>query len=322
MTQVAFLDNLLREYLVFRGFSSTLKALDLEQRTEKDQHFRAERILEQFQNAIQAYDLQALRSLWLHLDNNLFSKLEHTYAVAVKKLENSLLKYYLVTAYSNNRHDKVSDFFTKMAGELQQHSEWKDWFYFPFCRNAEESPTFALFFTKQWQDTLLLSLQNFLTTVYQCLPQPTFVRAEQEAAHMQRLSDDNAGLRTRLLHLQQELHQVTQQQSGTGAVSGSSLSGDAGARRRSVYRPQQSLSDILPFDISPPGHIVDDFCIIASEANSVSQASDAQARGLKQLIRNIGSGGSPVMGRKDQAAGSVGDKSSKRRSGSVGRSWI
>ncbi|EDV30318.2 uncharacterized protein Dana_GF23007, partial [Drosophila ananassae] len=319
---VAFLDNLLREYLVFRGFSSTLKALDLEQRTEKDQHFRAERVLEQFQNAIQAYDLQALRSLWLHLDNNLFSKLEHTYAVAVKKLENSLLKYYLVTAYSNNRHDKVSEFFTKMAGELQQHSEWKDWFYFPFCRNAEESPTFALFFTKQWQDTLLLSLQNFLTTVYQCLPQPSFVRAEQEAAHMQRLSDDNAGLRTRLLHLQQELHQMSQQQSGTGAVSGSSLNADAGARRRSVYRPQQSLSDILPFDISPPGHIVDDFCIIASEANSVSQASDAQARGLKQLIRNIGSGGSPVMGRKDQAAGSVGEKSNKRRSGSVGRSWI
>ncbi|KAH8263983.1 hypothetical protein KR038_000076 [Drosophila bunnanda] len=324
MAQVAFLDNLLREYLIFRGFSSTLKALDLEQRTEKDQHFRAERIVEQFSNAIQSYDLQALRSLWLHLDHNLFSKLEHTYAVAVKKLENSLLKYYLVTAYSNNRADKVSEFFNKMAGELQQQSEWKDWFYFPFCRNAEESPTFALFFSKQWQDTLLLSLRNFLTTVYQCLPQPTFVRAEQEAALMQRLSDDNTGLRTRLLQMQQELHQLTQQQQqvGTAATGGGSLGGDGASRRRSVYRPQQSLSDILPFDISPPGHIVDDFCIIASEANSVSQASDAQARGLKLLIRNIGSGSSPVLPRKDQAASSLGDKSTKRRSGSVGRSWI
>ncbi|KAI8044966.1 WD repeat-containing protein 91 [Drosophila gunungcola] len=322
MSQVAFLDNLLREYLVFRGFSGTLKALDLEQRTEKDQHFRAERILEQFNNAVQTSDLQALRSLWFHLDNNIFSKLEHTYAVAVKKLENSLLKYYLVTAYSSNRAEKVSEFFTKMAGELQQQSEWKDWFYFPFCRNAEESPTFALFFTKQWQDTLLLSLRNFLTTVYQCLPQPTFVRAEQEAVHMQRLSEDNAGLRTRLLSLQQELHQLTQQQPGTSAAGSSLSGGDGAARRRSVYRQQQSLSDILPFDISPPGHIVDDFCIIASEANSVSQASDAQARGLKLLIRNIGSGSSPVMGRKDQAASSLGDKSTKRRSGSVGRSWI
>ncbi|XP_039491740.1 WD repeat-containing protein 91 [Drosophila santomea] len=326
MAQVAFLDNLLREYLVFRGFSSTLKALDVEQRTEKDQHFRAERILEQFNIAVQTSDLQGLRSLWFHLDNNMFSKLEHTYAVAVKKLENSLLKYYLVTAYSSNRPEKVSEFFNKLAGDLQQQSEWKDWFYFPFCKNAEESPAFALFFTKQWQDTLLLSLRNFLTTVYQCLPQPTFVRAEQEAAHMQRLSEDNAGLRTRVLNLQQELHQVTQHQSGTMAAgaSGSSLGGgtDNGARRRSVYRQQQSLSDILPFDISPPGHIVDDFCIIASEANSVSQASDAQARSLKQLIRNIGSGSSPVMGRKEQTASSLGEKSTKRRSGSVGRSWI
>lgn len=171
---------------------------------------------------------------------------------------------------------------------------------------------------------MLLSLRNFLTTVYQCLPQPTFVRAEQEAAHMQRLSEDNAGLRTRVLNLQQELNQMTQQQSGTAAASGSSLGGgvDNGARRRSVYRQQQSLSDILPFDISPPGHIVDDFCIIASEANSVSQASDAQARSLKQLIRNIGSGSSPVMGRKDQTASSLGEKSTKRRSGSLGRSWI
>ncbi|XP_034663739.1 WD repeat-containing protein 91 [Drosophila subobscura] len=320
MAQVAFLDNLLREYLVFRGFSSTLKALDLEQRTEKDQHFRAERILEQFTYAVQTYDLHGLRTLWLHLDNNLFTKLDHTYAVAVKKLENSLLKFYLVTAYSNNKSDKISEFFNKMAGELQQQSEWKDWFYFPFCKNAEESPSFALYFTKQWQDTSLLSLRNFLTTVYQCLPQPTFVRAEQEAAHMQRLNEDNTGLRSRLLHAQQELQQQAQQQ----PVSGSShnLSGDSSTRRRSVYRHQQSLNDILPFDISPPGHIVDDFCIIASEANSVGQASDAQARGLKLLIRNIGSGSSPVLGRKDQASSSVGDKSTKRRSGSVGRSWI
>ncbi|ALC46451.1 CG6005 [Drosophila busckii] len=307
MAQVAYLDNMLREYLVFRGYSSTLKALDMEQRNEKDQHFRAEHIIEHLNTAVQTHDLKALRALWLHLDNNLFSKLDHTYAVAVKKLENSLLKYYLVTAYSSNKSDKIAEFFNKLGGELQQQSEWKDWFYFSFCKNAEESPTFAQYFTKQWQDTLLLSLRNFLTTVYQCLPQPTFVRAEQEAAHMQRLQDDNNRLRTRLLQLQQEQQ--------------SQASGEGSSTRRSSSRNQQTLADIMPFDISPPGHIIDDFCIIASEANSLAQASDAQARGLKLLIRNIGSGSSPVMARKDAASG---DKSSanKRRSGSVGRSWI
>ncbi|EDV94736.1 WD repeat-containing protein 91 [Drosophila grimshawi] len=315
MAQVAYVDSMLREYLIFRGYSNTLKALDVEQRNEKDQHFRAERLIEHFNAAVQASDLKALRNLWLHLDNYLFSKLDHNYAVAVKKLENNLLKYYLVTAYSNNKSDKISEFFKKLSSELQQQNEWKDWFYFSFCKNAEESPTFALYFTKQWQDTLLLSLRNFLTTVYQCLPQPSFVRAEQEAAHMQRLQDENTRLRARLQQLQQEQQQ---QQSSSAASSQNLSSGEASSSRR---RQQQSLNDILPFDISPPGHIVDDFCIIASEANIVGQASDAQARGLKLLIRNIGNAGSPVLTRKDN----VGDKSlssSKRRSGSVGRSWI
>lgn len=136
---------------------------------------------------------------------------------------------------------------------------------------------------------------------------------------MQRLQDDNTRLRARLLQLQQE-----QQQQLANASSSQNLSaGDGSSRRRSSYRQQQTLSDILPFDISPPGHITDDFCNIASEANSVSQASEVQARGLKMLIRNIGSGSSPVLSRKETG----GDKpstssSSKRRSGSVGRSWI
>ncbi|CAD6992736.1 WD repeat-containing protein 91 [Ceratitis capitata] len=318
MAQVSFLDNLLKEYLVFRGFSSTIKTLDQEQRNEKDQSFRAEKLLENFNQSIQNHDLTALRGLWTHLDSNLFSKLEHTYATAVKKLENSLLKFYLVTAYSNNRLDKITEFFAKLAVELQQQSEWKDWFYFPFCKNAEESPTFALYFSKQWQDTLQLSLRNFLTTIYQCLPQPTFVRAEYEAAHIRRLQEENALLKTRLQQMQQQITTSGSNQNLNNASSDSS-----GTRRRTFYRPQQSLNDILPFDVSPPGHVVDDFSVISSEVNNVSQASDAQARGLRMLIRNIGSGGSPdTGGRKDMGGSGNADKVSKRRSGSVGRNWI
>lgn len=48
--------------------------------------------------------------------------------LAVKKLENSLLKLYLITAYNHNKTEKISEFFTKLACELQQQSEWKDWF--------------------------------------------------------------------------------------------------------------------------------------------------------------------------------------------------
>lgn len=90
MAQVAFLDSMLREYLVFRGYSNTLKALDLEQRNEKDQHFRAERLIDHFNMAVQASDLNALRSLWLHLDNCLFSKLDQNYAAGKWEIDWSL----------------------------------------------------------------------------------------------------------------------------------------------------------------------------------------------------------------------------------------
>lgn len=91
MAQVAYIDSMLREYLVFRGYSNTLKALDVEQRNEKDQHFRAERLIEHFNAAVQSSDLKALRALWLHLENNLFSKLDHTYATGKPKCSSCIL---------------------------------------------------------------------------------------------------------------------------------------------------------------------------------------------------------------------------------------
>lgn len=193
----------------------------------------------------------------------------------------------------------------------------------PYCRNAEENPTFSLYFTKQWQDTFQLSLRNFLAIVYQCLPQPTFVRAEQEATLIRHLQEENNSLRSRL--------QYAVQSAAANANAGSSSSSSTNRRGTSKgYQGQQqhfSLNDIQPFDISPPGHVVDDFCIIATEVNNLVQASDAQARGLKMLIRTIGSGGSgsgsPILSRKDQSSATSGtEKSTKRRSGSVGRSWI
>lgn len=48
--------------------------------------------------------------------------------LAVKKLENSLFKFYLIHALTNNRSDKVNEFLIKMTNDLQTQSEWKDWF--------------------------------------------------------------------------------------------------------------------------------------------------------------------------------------------------
>lgn len=157
MAHIQYVDGLIREYLIFRGFSHSLKSFESELKTDKDKGFRVDKIIDQITHSINIQDLQAIRDIWNHLDGHLFSKLEHTFAsgnftenvtkvvnkmciqhntvarkhflyIAVKKLENGILKLYLVTAFTACKIDKITEFFNKLAPELHSQSEWKDWF--------------------------------------------------------------------------------------------------------------------------------------------------------------------------------------------------
>lgn len=251
-----------------------------------------------------------------------------------------------MTAFASGKQDKITDFFTRLAPELHSQSEWKEWFckfffvisfdlttelhkkyeffllVFPFCKNPDEHPVFAVCFSKQWQDTLLVSLHNFLATIFQCMPQPTLARIETEAIQMKKLQEENIMLRNRLQSSQQT---PTSSSSMAGSSTHQSRHSTFHDERRShnddkqriqINSNPQSLNDVMPFAIQAPADIVDDFFIIAQEKLNVSNMADSQARSLRSIIRNISSGGSPVMGRKDSV-----DRG-KKRSGSVGsRTW-
>lgn len=77
---------------------------------------------------IYTFDLTSLRELWGHLDTRMFCRLENHFVPSVRKLENSVLKMYLVNATVNNKQERIHEFFSKMTPELQGHSEWKEWF--------------------------------------------------------------------------------------------------------------------------------------------------------------------------------------------------
>lgn len=59
----------------------------------------------------------------------------------------------------------------------------------PYVQKPEENPSFSLYFTRAWQDSVLVSLHNLLATVFQCMPQPTLTSYESEAALVKRLQD-------------------------------------------------------------------------------------------------------------------------------------
>lgn len=80
MAHIQYVDGLIREYMLFRGFSSSLKSFDTELKSDKDKGFRVDKIIEQITHSINIQDLQGLRDIWNHLEGHMFSKLEHSFA--------------------------------------------------------------------------------------------------------------------------------------------------------------------------------------------------------------------------------------------------
>lgn len=130
------------------------------------------------------------------------------------------------------------------------------------------------------------------------MPQPTLTRAETEASLIKKLQEENLILRNRIQAINVQSTGTSTHQSRITAFT--EQKGNA-----------QTINDIIPFDIPPPTHIIDDFFIIAQETLNAGAMAESQTRGLKSLIRNIGAGGSPVLGRKESI-----DRN-KRRSGSA-----
>lgn len=77
MAHVQHMDDLIKEYLLFRGFTATVKVFEADLKVDKEKGFRVDKIIDQILHIINIYDLNSLRELWSHLDVHMFSKLEN-----------------------------------------------------------------------------------------------------------------------------------------------------------------------------------------------------------------------------------------------------
>ncbi|XP_052029376.1 WD repeat-containing protein 91 isoform X2 [Apodemus sylvaticus] len=205
-------DELVREYLLFRGFTHTLRQLDAEIKADKEKGFRVDKIVEQLQQLMQVYDLAALRDYWSYLERRLFSRLEDIYRPTIHKLKTSLFRFYLVYTIQTNRNDKAQEFFAKQATELQNQAEWKDWFVLPFLPSPDTNPTFATYFSRQWADTFIISLHNFLSVLFQCMPVPVILNFDAECQRTNQVQEENEVLRQKLFALQAEIHRLKKEE--------------------------------------------------------------------------------------------------------------
>jgi WD repeat-containing protein 91 len=185
-TSVTQMDELVKEYLLFRGFNSTLKAFDNDLIKDKDKSLKPDKVTEQLFQFVYTFDLNGLLDYWSYLDSKYFSRLTlklspNSSVSLTRKYELFLLRYYLVYSIQSNKTDKALEFFENYSTKIQSQAEWKEWYSLPFIKNPEENPIFSVFFSKNWTESFYISLQNFLNVVFQSLSYPRLLNYEEDA---------------------------------------------------------------------------------------------------------------------------------------------
>lgn len=75
----------------------------------------------------------------------------------------------------------------------------------PFSKYPDQHPSFKLYFSKEWSDAFFVTLHNFFSTLFACLPLPVLLNFEAEHQKMQVLSTENHHLQMHLATTRQAL---------------------------------------------------------------------------------------------------------------------
>ncbi|PKC63967.1 WD40 repeat-like protein [Rhizophagus irregularis] len=274
MNSVTQVDELVKEYLLFRGFSNTFRVFEQECRNDKDKGFQADKIIEELFSYITSSDIDGLLDYWKYLDLRYFSRLDARFFESVKKFEICLIRYYLVYATQQKRKDKILEFFETFGAELNGNPEWLKWFgRLPFSKNPASDPNFETFFTRQWLETFTISLHNFLNTIFQNMSLPSLLCFNLDRLHRKTLRSEIESLRIEIENLKKEkangdteitsLKQKVAQHEMTGyprrRSTASSINKheiDNGIKSPEMFADDQSMTPISEYDIDDShGHI-------------------------------------------------------------------
>ncbi|KAH9646748.1 WD repeat-containing protein 91-like protein [Citrus sinensis] len=124
-----YAEELVREFLVFRGFTNTLQAFEKELSTDIGKGFQVDKILNLiFSVYITNFQAEKLVGL-LSFFKQCVSSSETVLTATLAKLEISILRYYIVHALQSGRKDKVVEFFGTNGNDLLlRGQDWTSWF--------------------------------------------------------------------------------------------------------------------------------------------------------------------------------------------------
>ncbi|OQR81469.1 hypothetical protein THRCLA_11702 [Thraustotheca clavata] len=202
---LANVDELVLEYLLFRGFTKTFQMFVYERKKDRGEGLDIDALVHQIFQYIKLADLEQLTDVWEFLDARFFCHLDSNLTPSVHRLKTSLERCYIVHAMQLNQTHKVIEFFKKYASihRLSNaiYQGWQPWFMLPYMDHPETDPYFKEYFSLEWTENLTVNLRNFLSTVFQHVPLPKLL-AFQIAQSREPLSQ------LRLESSQAECHQL------------------------------------------------------------------------------------------------------------------
>ncbi|GAB5358893.1 hypothetical protein AAMO2058_000497900 [Amorphochlora amoebiformis] len=180
MEGIPFIDELIKEYLLFRGYMQTFSVFTAEQNRDATRPARVGPILKNLLQHVERQELGALNELWRGLVSRVFSQLPAHKAKAAESLRESILKLYIVTAIKKNNPKAVEELFTLHASELTDPNnvnseQWTAWLALKYVKDPKNDPRFASYFHQEWAELLEGSLRNVLDTAFREIPLPTLL---------------------------------------------------------------------------------------------------------------------------------------------------
>ena len=187
---VPYVDTLVREYLLYRGFTSALASFDDERAMRGadaalDVPDRVVSLV--FHRQLPRLDVHGLVRTLSLLRERFFTRLDASYADAIARLESSVATLFVVTACERDRRDKIAELFEREGDRLASADpDFARWFAVLYAERPADDPRFAPFFAASWADAIVVTARNFLATVFAAQPLPTVLKFAERRRETER----------------------------------------------------------------------------------------------------------------------------------------
>jgi len=212
MADGEYAEELIVEYLQFRGFAACANELQKERAVRKDTPpwLRVEAVVERVLHHASALDAPRMTAMWGHLARLLLCT--STVAPVARQLEGDLFRVYMVNAINASRFDALDSFLQSHVAAQSPASDWTDWLGVGLVGGkARELPRLRVYFTDEWRDRFEVSLLNAAATAVSQCPEPRIAQFEAEARGIEEAEARIAEGKRRMIDVSEDLVMTAEQ---------------------------------------------------------------------------------------------------------------